>query len=364
MKGNQIFFVLDQKRTQITGDAVPLKKYPVNSVIIKAIKLYFDACYLAFLSPFRFKWDIKKQTIVQISSCPQKFICFIVLINSFVWDLFYLRKEYPSNSKSANKNFHFFQSFFFSVFKLQVSKGFWFHQPQILQLLNYIIRIQFKLASSSLQKIIFNRCFQVTILLLKFSLTLWTFLTDFNKNNRPKEMLKEARAVLFLANKIDEIKSNSSTEDSQLLENITHFSASEIAFIVFGYVTKFHFQLYNFLPDFLFLATAILWTGASSFAKFVQNSKQGSWKQIHAYYKEVFYLAKSINNTISYIPLWWLATIIFFITNHVNILFSSTSSIEGLRVDLNVLFIYFIAMDFMFFYTCGDICSKVRFSKL
>lgn len=350
MNENSIF-ILSVGQTSKTK-ATPLNL--TNLAICKAFKLYFDFCYFACFSPFRLKWNKHVKILVPSSFLPQKLICFVVHISIIAWNFFVLRAHYPKNTTSTNKIFSFLQLFFFQIVKLLILKSFWLHQPQILDILNYVIRIRFRLLASPLQKIIFHYCFLGFVLVITLILIVWKFHNKFNQTEWRTEALTSYRTVLFLTS------SNTTKIGNNSTSGRPNFSALEYFVIVSGCFIEIHSRLFDFISiDVLFLLIAVLWNGVRSFETYVNTYRKKSWKQVNIYYMEILELSNKINEAISFVPLWFLVTEIVYNASYVDALFLIPSSItEEYYTSFNSM--YWLASDFLFAFFCGEICSKVE----
>lgn len=332
--------------------AIPINL--TNLAVSKAFKMYFDFCYFACLSPFRLKWNNETNIFVRTNYFPQKIICLFVQLVFIAWSLLELRVNYPKTAIGTSQIFKFLQHFSFMIFKLLIFKAFWFQQHEIVKLLNYIIQIRFRLLAFRLQKIIFHWFFLGILLLLKLTLTVSKYSNMFSQTDWKTEIFENTRAALFFATL------NYSSKESGLPNSRPGFKASEYALIVFGCVTKIHFRLNVYISvSFLFLIAAALWSGASSFAKYLKRPQKTLWKPTSSYYKEIFYLSEKMNKIISFVPLWWLVTEIVYFANYMDALFLVPSSIDEVKYFETFNSFYWLVTDFLLAFGCGEICSKV-----
>lgn len=342
----------------LRNPAPPLTNH-TNLLVPNAFKLYFDFCYFLFLSPFRLKWNSKTKEFIPVCFLPQKIICLIVSLVFLAKELLILIASYPKNTKRATQIFKFLEKLFSLVLEIFILKAFWFHQPHIAQVLNYITHIRLTFLSCPWQKIIFSRKFQTLLLTGKLSLLIFNFSGIFRQANWQIEIIAETRALLSFT------ASNPLTSCSQITKNVQNFSASEHVLIVVGCIISFLFIFYTyFIVDFLYWLAVALLSGVSSFTRNVQKSSKNSWEDTNTFYLAILCLATKLNQTITSIPLWWLATAIFYFANYVDTIFKSPRLTNEFQLASIFNLIYWLAMDFLFACSCGEICSKVYYLKI
>lgn len=233
MENNNLFLVSSQKSFKTTSfSKIPVEK-SVNFSITQAIKFYFDTCYFYCVIPFRLKWDSNTNTYLIISYLPQKILCIITNLITYIWYLLLLRHIYPKNTKSSNQTFIFFEAFFYACFHLNLSIVFWFYQSNVASLINYVAHTDFQLATARVQKLFFHLHTQVSLLIIQFSLAVLAFVTQFDIDNWTTKMLFQGQLSLFLNT------TNDSPDKSQTYDTKQRWPTSEHFVFVFSCTANF-----------------------------------------------------------------------------------------------------------------------------
>lgn len=351
--------VMEKTRSfQVVSESNTQQRVQANLKISCAFKFYFDICYYSCLSPFRLKRDRETNTFIRKKYLPQTILCAVMVVMSLVWDIFDLRKTYPNNANSAIDLFHFFHFLFSLISKTHTLQVFWCHQTKIVEIVNLIAREDFQIISSSLQGMIYSRYTQIFLLLYHLMFVALSFLEGVTNNDWSTRMLAETQSALFIT------ETNYSTESSELLASTPSYPASAYPLILLGCFTRLYSGLFFCVPDnFMFLIVLAMWSGANSFAKFVQTPNKPSWKQINSYYRTLLNLSSQVNHTLCFVPLWWIATGIFLVIFNVNfiILNLKGGTDNVITWSKTADLIYWLFTCLLFSYGCGDICSKVRY---
>lgn len=103
------------------------------------LQVFINFSYLLFLSPTRFTCD--KQGVFHMNKWwLQKIICLIFAILDIIWTLNHIYVSIPtsSNSSDPSKYFQCCLSVLSAAYKFVCLRFFWFRQPILLSILNYI----------------------------------------------------------------------------------------------------------------------------------------------------------------------------------------------------------------------------------
>lgn len=353
MDSNNFYPVPDWKTSQDLTESYLKSGDPVNLAVANTLKFYFDIFYILCIIPFRIKWNVTTKNFSVSTFLPQKLLCLITLASSHVWIFLWLRFDYPTNKSSPVGVFIFLETLFLAILRLSIFQVLWLRKFEIENFLNYIVRMKFSITTSRAQNAFFNWATQLQLLIIKFALAIMGLathvfpssfnLSKFTVGSWMMQMLRQTRVALFIS------VSNGSSQAHEVGNDMQCWTRNDYVVFLFGAISSFYCQINLYVPDYyLYLVTAVMWSAASSFSRYIKNPKSNCWKNLSRIYKVMYILAGHTNQTLGFVPLWWFVSAAFYFSFKLNTLFLDLRSPKNINVHKAVFSMSWLVPDVLF----------------
>ncbi len=340
---------------------------PNNYALTNLYKVLFDFSYFMLLSPFRLKYNKITNSFLVVENRIQKILCGITYVLLSIWLFGFIRRNCPTNTKSAAQVSVLLQSIASTLTKLVLLYSYWIYQNDFAQILNFIASTRINLIDS-------NSKFAITVTKKYFVRTVFLTLVaigtqDWITGNGIQEDIWKISdwSINWLLGRILAVTRYTYFVDGNVEAtteiNLTSLSVGNATLLVVGSYGLFVRLVMAGYPNICFICvTLTLWIAVKSFSNLLTyESGNLDWPQVYSHFVILKKLSRLINATLGSNLIWYTLNQIFYFATSLDdiLLEGGVSGLKHVQWHLIVGLVYYLATNVILAYFAVDICSQV-----